>query len=44
MGKKESEDEIANVEQTTDQQSATVEFLDSTKHIFYVSVSDLFNS
>lgn len=54
MGKKASEGEIGNIqqtmdeqamdEQTIDQQPATVQFLDSTKHIFYVSVSHSFDS
>ncbi|KAL3998890.1 FERM N-terminal domain family protein [Acanthocheilonema viteae] len=37
MGKRESEGEIGNIQRTMDQQPATVELLDSTKHIFYVS-------
>uniref|UniRef100_A0A1I7VBH7 Moesin/ezrin/radixin homolog 1 n=1 Tax=Loa loa TaxID=7209 RepID=A0A1I7VBH7_LOALO len=37
MGKKTTEGEIGNIQQTMDQQPATVQFLDSTKHIFYVS-------
>ncbi|CAG9538757.1 unnamed protein product [Cercopithifilaria johnstoni] len=37
-GIRESEGEIDNIQQTMDQQQpATVKFLDSTKHIFYVS-------
>ncbi|KAM3720472.1 Band 4.1-like protein [Dirofilaria immitis] len=37
MGKKATEDEIGNIQQMTDKQPATVQFLDFTKHIFYVS-------
>ncbi|EJW82277.1 hypothetical protein WUBG_06808 [Wuchereria bancrofti] len=36
MGKKISEGELCNIQQATRQQPATVQFPDSTSHIFYV--------